>query len=58
MANEIKGLNRDDLYLQRGVQKVVVVSEAEAQKDNQIAALEQRVTALEQTIQELLTKNN
>lgn len=58
MANEIKGLNRDDLYLQRGVQKVVVVTGAEAQKDNQIAALEQRVTALEQTMQELLAKNN
>lgn len=58
MANEIKGMDRDDLYLQRGVQKVIVVTETEAQKDNQIATLEQRVTALEQTVQELLAKNN
>lgn len=56
MANEIKGVNRDDLYLQRGVQKVIVVTEAEAQKDNEIAALEQRVTILEQTIEDILTQ--
>lgn len=58
MANEIKGVNRDDLYLQRGVQKVIVVTEAEAQKSSEVASLEQRVAALEQTVQELLAKNN
>lgn len=56
MSNEIKGLSRTDLFLEKGVQKVIVVSESSVTDADKVTALEQRVTDLEQTIDTLLTE--